>query len=123
MLTEWSSLLKLENRDPNYSFDMFYNKINFLLIDGHVPTRNLSKKQLKNNKPWITKEIRKSIVLRDKVLKKFINSKNIDVKNQLRVKYKHLRNAILNDIKISKFNYYKNFFNDNLRTLNVFGKV
>ena len=113
MLTDWPSLLKLDNKDPNLSFDIFYNKLNSL-IDEHLPTRNLSKKQLKTDKPWITKEIKKSIVLRDKVLKKIINTKNVDNKNKLHVKYKRLCNSILNDIKKSKFNYYKSFFNKNI---------
>ena len=82
----------------------------------HTPTRKLSNKQLKNkNKPWITKGIRKSILKRDTYLKKFINCKVLTIKNEIHTKYKFYRNTIVNLIKISKNNYYKKFFNDNIK--------
>ena len=31
LLTDWPSLLKLDKRDPNYSFDIFYRKLNSLI--------------------------------------------------------------------------------------------
>ena len=57
------------------------------LINQYTPTRNLSKKQLlKTDKPWITKDLRKYIATRDKILKKFINSKNLITKSKLHIK-------------------------------------
>ena len=76
----------------------------------------MSKKQILNSdKPWLTKALRKSIIIRDKILKKYINSKNITAKNELHLKYKRYRNSIINLIKISKQNYYKKFFSDNIK--------
>ena len=110
-------MLKYNNKDPNLSFDLFYSKLT-LLIDQYTPTRNLSNKQLLNiNKPWITKGLRKSIAIRDKILKKFINSKNLTSKSELHIKYKRYRNSILNLMKISKRNYYQHFFNNNIKNI------
>ena len=102
-------------RIQNLSFDKFYTKLTSL-IDQYTPSRNLSKKQLlKSDKPWITKGLRKSIIIRDKILKKFINAKNLNIKNELHIKYKRYRNSIIHLLKISKRSYYENFFNINIK--------
>ena len=120
--TDWSSLLKIDSNNPNISFDLFYNELTSL-INQYTPTRHLSKKQLlKIDKPWITKGLRKSIAIRDKILKKFINSKVETTKSRLHIKYKRYRNSIINLIKISKRNYYKAFFNNNINNTKLVWK-
>ena len=88
--------ISLNKDDPNYSFDKFNQVINQLL-DKHIPLMKMSKKQYKQQfKPWITKGIRKSISIRDKLLKKFINCKKDDnYKNTLHNNYKQYRNSII----------------------------
>ena len=67
----WKNVLKLEHLDPDISFNGFFDTLD-ALIDKHIPLKRLSKKK-SSNKPWITTEIRKSILQRDKFLKSFIN--------------------------------------------------
>lgn len=102
-----------DNENPSTSFDLFFQELNDL-ISIHVPTRKLSKKQtLGKQKPWVTKGIKKSIAKRDILLKKFINSKSVQTKSDLHTKYKFYRNNIVNLLKISKSNYFKQYFSDN----------
>ena len=111
---DWQSHMKLEQNNPDTSFKNFFNKLTNL-IDQYTPTRKLSKKQLLNsNKPWITKGIMKSTRIRDKLLKKFINSKSDLNKTSFHNKYKIYRNKIVTLLKLSKSNFYKKCFNDNL---------
>ena len=69
------NLLLLENNNPDYSFEQFFKRFNELL-DSHVPLKRFSKRQLKSvSKTWITKGIKKSIMARDSLLKKFYSEK------------------------------------------------
>ena len=56
---KWKEILKLENLDPDISFDCFIKTLN-ALIEQHVPMKKVSKKQSKR-KPWITRGILKSV--------------------------------------------------------------
>ena len=79
---DWTETLNLNGNDPNYSFDIFFEKLS-ILLDQCTPTRKLSKKQIKSTgKPWITKGIRKSIIKRDILLNKFIKCKNPNLKSE-----------------------------------------
>ena len=96
---DWNTLLNLDAHDPNISFDLFFAKLNHL-IDAHTPTRKLTKKQIQHkNKLWITKGLRKSILKRDNLLKKYINCKMPVNKDLLHNKYKYYRNNIFKLIK------------------------
>ena len=78
-------------------------------MDQYTLTRKLSNQQIKSiNKPWVTKGIKKSILKRDNLLKKFINNKNLVTKNEIHTKYKYYRNTIVKLLKVSKNNYLKN---------------
>ena len=109
----WKNILQLDKKDPELSFQIFYKKLNNLL-NVNVPFKKLTKKQIKRGlKPWVTKGILKSMSLRDRFLKKYINSKNLDLKSTYHIKYKRYRNSITNLLRVSKKLYYQNFFNTN----------
>ena len=111
----WDDTLKLQNRDPDLSFNNFYSKI-LELIELHAPLKKLTRKQkLNKRKPWITKGIRKSIQHRNKLLNLFVKSKDIHSKENYHKNYKYFRNQIVNLIRISKDNHYKNFFTKNIQ--------
>ena len=110
----WDTFLKFDAKNPSLSFDLLINKLKEL-VEIHTPTRKLTKKQIqRKNKPWITKGLRKSIIKRDNLLKKYIQSKIPSTKKNLHIKYKYYRNTITKLIKQSKINHYKKFFENNI---------
>ena len=111
----WETCLQLELEDPDISFDKLFNTIT-ALVDQHVPLKFLSRKQVKNfSKPWITKGIRTSIKKRDKILKSFIKENDQIIKDNLHKTYKNYRNRLVEIIRKSKCNYYKNYFDNNIK--------
>ena len=85
------------------------------LVDTHIPMKALTKTQ-KNNKPWITKGIRKSISNRDKLLKSSHRAKTVQEKSKLFKQHKKVRNKIVEIIRLSKENYFKNYFSKNVKS-------
>ena len=80
------------------------------LISKYMPLRKLSNKEKKSlQKPWITPGIRKSIAVRDKLLRKSTRDKSEETYD----KYKFYRNLITRLKKQSFNNYYKDKFNQN----------
>ena len=99
--------------DVNHSFEMFDQKMTEVL-DKHVPLRKLNKKQLRlQSKPWITPGILNSIKRRDMLLRKYINTIEINLKNEIHIEYKALRNKIVALIRNSKKNHFRKFFSEN----------
>ena len=112
---DWNKILSLEKNDPDYSFCRFFDKLT-ILIDSHVPLKKMSKKQRNSlSKPWMTNEIRKSIRTRDSLLKKFKKEKRPNKKTELYNEYRFLRNRIVSQIRQSKLDHYRKFFNDNMK--------
>ena len=75
--------------------------------------KKLTKKELKQQfKPWITYGIQNSIQIREKLYKKFINSKNVDIKEEYNKAYEELRNRIVTLSRQSKKMYYQIFFTE-----------
>ena len=110
---DWDQLLDLDSLNPDLSFNSFINRLEGLL-DIYAPTIKLTKKQIRSNlKPWITTGIKKSIFIRDKILKRFVNCKNNILKANLHKQYKNYRNSIVNLIRISKQIYFTNYFQTN----------
>ena len=104
---DWEVHLRPEEKNPNISFQLFYDKLTSLM-NTYVPKKKLSPKQLKNNKkPWVTKGIIKAMIIRDKLFKKFINAKDKSRKIILHSEYKNYRNRIVGLIRQSEDNYYK----------------
>ena len=68
-------------------------------------------------KPWITPEILKSIKKRDKLLRLYIKSKEINRKEELHTEYKKLRNKIVTSIRNSKKKHFQNYFTENAKDI------
>ena len=80
------------------------------LIDKYMPLKKLSKREKSFMcKPWITRGIRKSMAVRDKLRKKCLKSKSATVYKL----FKDYRNIITRMKKISFNNYYKEKFQKN----------
>ena len=89
--------------DPCHSFSILYNKVNKLL-NKQAPYKTLSQRRVKQmQKPWITRGLRKSI----KVKNRLLYSGN-------KAQYKIYRNKILLLSRLSKKLYYHNYFSQNL---------
>ena len=70
----------------------------------------MSKRQVKfRSKPWIRSGIRKSLKIKNNFYKKFIKTKSV----YYHTKFKLYRNKLNHLIRISKINYYKNYFRHN----------
>ena len=79
-----------------------------------MPKRKITKKEFKQEyKPWVTRGILTSIRRKDKLLKKFIRTKNHIRKQIIHNEYKTLRNQIIYLTRKSKHNFYQNSFNKN----------
>ena len=80
------------------------------MIDTYAPMEKISKKEAKfNTKPWITAALKTSIRIKNMLYKKLL--KNNSAYN--RFKYKTYRNKLNILLKISKRNYYQNYFTSN----------
>ena len=103
---DWDALFANEPSDVNSVFSSFYNKFN-KLINKHAPMKTISNRKAKQfSKPWITKGLRKSIRVKNKL---YVSGD--------RVKYKMYRNKICTLTRISKQQYYTKFFNENLTNM------
>ena len=74
------------------------------------------------NKPWITSGIQKSIYIKNKLLKKFINKKDPQSKAVFHEQYKTYRNLLSTLMKQSKQNYYTKYFENNWNDIKKLGK-
>ena len=92
--------------DANRLFSSFYKKLN-KVVNKHAPIKNLSKRKAKQlSKPWITKGIRTSIKIKNKL---FASDNNLQ--------YRLYRNKLTYLIRASKKNYFHNFFNSNINNM------
>jgi hypothetical protein len=90
-------------------FDIFYTKLSDI-IDKHIPVKQLSKRELKiQSKPWISTAIRKSIQVKNEFYKKYLKTKS----PYYHSKFKFYRNKLNHLLRISKRNYYSDYFNKN----------
>ena len=102
----WNALLNKRTCDADNLFSSFYNKFN-KLINKHAPMKTISNRKTKQlSKPWITKGIRISIKVKNKL---YVSG---DTAN-----YKIYRNKICTLTRLSKQQYYSKFFNDNLTNM------
>ena len=117
---DWFNIIKIEKQDANYSFNAFYSSMESIL-DKYMPLVRVTNKDHKRKyKPWITNGILTSMRRRDTILKQYIRVKDPNRKLILHADYKHVRNKIVELIKISKQTFYKNYFsgnNNNLRRI------
>ena len=110
-------LLNSAPNDVDKSFDTFSSNLN-LLLDKHAPYKKISKYKLKlKRKPWISKGIKVSIDVKNKLLSKYIKAKDPIAKSLFQQKYKIHRNMLSTLMKRSKTNYFTNFFNENINNI------
>ena len=108
---DWAEILNLEGGDIDTSFDAFLSTVN-ALVDQHVPTATLSKKQ-RSKKPWITSGILNSMSKRDFYLRKSLSSKSKDTKIFYHSCFKRYRNQIVSICRQSKATYFSGYFRQN----------
>ena len=110
---DWFDLLNLNEKNVDLSTNNFLNAMNSLL-NKDAPFKKISKYKLKfKTKPWITFGIQKSISVKNKLLKKFINKKDPQIKAECHEKYKKYRNLLSTLLKKSKQIYYTKYFASN----------
>ena len=114
---DWPSVINIEANDPNESLNNLESSIN-LLVDKYMPLKKLTKKELRQKqKPWITKDILRSIKEREKIHRMFVKEKEGLKKEILHQKYKKLRNNIVTLCRVGKKSYYEKYFTENANNI------
>lgn len=99
--------------DVNSIFESFHKKITGL-IDKYAPLKRLSRKEVRvRAKPWVTKGLRTSIAIKNKLYKSYLKSKS----QYSFSKYKFYRNKLKHLLNLSKKNYYVNYFSTNTNNI------
>ena len=102
----WNEMFLKGGNDIDKIFSTFYNKLNEI-VNRHAPMKLLSRRKIKQfSKPWITRGIRSSIKVKNKL---FANGEE--------GKYKLYRNAICTLVRKSKRHYFHKYFNNNLTNM------
>ena len=96
-----------------------------MLLDTYPPLKKINKCKLKFiSKPWITLGLQKSISVKNKLLKNFINKKDPTLKEEFHNKYKKYRNLHSTLMKKRKQAYYDKYFARNLNNIkNTWKKI
>ena len=99
--------------DVNLGFEDFLWFFNTTL-DKHATIKELTRKEEKGKlKPWVTKGIKKSILVRDKIYKQMIKENDQLIKTEKHKKCKEYRNKITDHLKTSIQDYYNKYFEEN----------
>ena len=107
---DMSTEVLVEN-DPDKSLNNLLYHTD-MLTDRYAPAKKLTNKEFKQTtKPWITLGIRNSIKRKDKLFKKYINTKTQNDRLNIHTEYKVLKNRINSLIYHSKKNHYTKYFN------------
>ena len=107
---DWQSIFTSDS-NPSDMFHSFYSTISEK-VDKHIPLKQLSKKELKfQSKPWITQGIKVSIQVKNKFYKKYLKTKSC----YFHSKFKLYRNKLNHLLKLSKKQYYSNYFLKNIK--------
>ena len=105
--------MKIDELNADNSTKMYLDKIN-MLLDTYAPLKRINKYKLKfKSKPWITLGLQKSISVKNKLLKNFINKKDPILKEEFHTNYKKYRNLLSTLMKKSKQAYYDKYFETN----------
>ena len=82
---EWT--FATHDNDVDLGFEAFLRLFNTTL-DKHAPIKELTKKEEKDKlKPWVTKGIKKSMSVRDKIYKQMIKEKDQLIKTEKHKKF------------------------------------
>ena len=101
---DWNEIIVRGTDDINKIFSSSYNKLN-KVVNKHAPFKTMSKRRKKKLfKPWITKSIRTSIRVKTRL---YMSGDH--------AQYKNYRNTISKLTRISKKQYYSQFFSNNLK--------
>ena len=99
--------------DPNDAFAHLESHIDNV-NKKYIHTRTLTKKEMRDlENPWIDNEIKNMIKRRNITHTLFIKVTEKKRKEELKNKYKKLRNSITSKIRHNKKKYYENYFNEN----------
>ena len=99
---DWEDFLETDKLNADNSTRMYLDKIN-MLLDTYVPLKRINRYKMKfKSKPWITLGLQKSISVKNKLLKKFINKKDPILKEEFHTNYKKYRNLLSTLMKKSK---------------------
>ena len=89
-----------------------------MFLDTYAPLKRVKKNKLKfKSKPWITLGLQKSISVKNKSLKNFINKKDPVLKEEFHTNYKKYRNLLSTLMKKSKQAYYDRYFEKNWKNI------
>ena len=103
------SAIKYESQDVNKQWEQF-EKVYSDTVNKHAPNRLQSRRETKrNDKPWLTKGILRSIKVKHKLFKKTLKDPT-DAKWK---SFKMYRNKLTHTIEASKQIYYKNQIQNN----------
>ena len=103
---DWDEIIARGTDDINKIFSSFYNKLN-KIVNKHAPFKSMSKRRKKKlSKPWITKGIRTSIRIKNRL---YMSGDH--------AQYKSYRNTISKLTGINKKQYCSQFFNNNLKNM------
>ena len=92
---------------------MYLDKTN-MLLDTYGPLKRINKYKMKfKSKPRITLGLQKSISMKNKLLKNYINKKDPILKEEFDTNYKKYRNLFSTLMKKSKQAYYDKYFEKN----------
>ena len=101
---DWADLLQIHQQNVNLAMESFLNNMNSIL-DTQAPLKKVNKYKLKfKKKPWITSSLKKSISIKNNLLKKFITAKDPQVKQRYHNEYRDYRSILSTILKQSKTN-------------------
>ena len=110
---DWKDFLKTDELNADNSTKMYLDKIN-ILLDTYAPLKRINKYKMKfKSKPWINLDLQKSISVKNKLLKNFINKRDPILKEEFHTNYKKYRNLLSTLMKKSKQAYYDKCFERN----------
>lgn len=108
----WEHILETNKKDPDFSLNQFLNKTNKIL-DKHAPFEKISQRKVKKKTlPWITKGIKASIRVRNKLQKQHLAAKSKAKKDKIYKTFQAYRTKIISLIRKSKKKYYEDFFKE-----------
>ena len=106
-------MLKTDELNTANSTKLYLDKIN-TLSDIGASLKNINKYKLKfKSKAWINLDFQKSITVKNKSLKNFINKKDPILKKEFHTNCKKYRNMLFTLMKKSKQVYYDKYFERN----------
>ena len=105
-IVDWDNIIVSKANSVDDQFSSFYKQLN-KVVQKHAPLKVVSKRKIKQlAKPWITKGIRTSIKIKNRLYKTGNCSE-----------YKSYRNKIITLTRLSKKQYYFDFFNENVKNI------